>query len=32
MGLINRIGMLVTSNLNAIVTKAEDPEKIPCCK
>jgi len=28
MGLINRIGMLVTSNLNAIVTKAEDPEKI----
>jgi phage shock protein A len=28
MGLITRIGMLVTSNLNAIFVKAEDPAKI----
>ncbi|PZU93411.1 MAG: hypothetical protein DCE90_16730 [Pseudanabaena sp.] len=28
MGLITRIGMLVKSNLNAIVTKAKDPAKI----
>jgi phage shock protein A len=28
MGLINRIGMVVKSNVNAIVTAAEDPEKI----
>jgi phage shock protein A len=28
MGLITRIGMLVKSNVNAIVTAAEDPEKI----
>ncbi|WP_434685445.1 PspA/IM30 family protein [Pseudanabaena minima] len=28
MGLITRIGMLVKSNLNAIVAKAEDPAKI----
>ena len=28
MGLLDRIGMVVKSNVNAIVTAAEDPEKI----
>jgi len=28
MGLLDRIGMVVKSNVNAMVTAAEDPEKI----